>query len=169
MYSKRSLSNLFIDYFGINCEKKIKFIPHHEAHISSSYFTSGFDNAVGLSIDGTGDFSSMEISYCKNNEISITSKNLYPHSLGIVYQACSFRFYGEHTSIFWIFEGEIYHNSLITNNNRNKKSELEKKGFNEKAIKQTLRQFRYIKFLDKSWVKKCTKKELPYLKHYNND
>ena len=32
-----------------------------------------------------------------------------------------------------------------------------------------LRQFRYIKFLDKRWIKKCTKKEKPYLKHYNND
>lgn len=89
--------------------------------------------------------------------------------LGIVYQACSFRFYGEHISTFWTFEGETYHNSLITNNNRNKKAELERRGFKEKAIKQELRQFRYIKFLDKSWIKKCTKKELPYLKHYNND
>ena len=89
--------------------------------------------------------------------------------LGIVYQACSFRYYGEHTSIFWEFEGETYHNSLITNNNRNKKAELESKGFKEKATKQSLRQFRYIKFLDKSWIKKCNKKEQPYLKHYNND
>ena len=39
----------------------------------------------------------------------------------------------------------------------------------DKAIKHDLRQFRYIKFLDKSWVKRCTKKELPYLKQYNND
>tara|TARA_R110000772_G_scaffold261874_1_gene380580 strand:+ start:41 stop:736 length:696 start_codon:yes stop_codon:yes gene_type:complete len=89
--------------------------------------------------------------------------------LGIVYQACSFRYYGEHISIFWEFEGETYHNSCITNNNRNKKAELESKGFKEKATKQNLRQFRYIKFLDKSWIKKCTKKEQPYLKHYNND
>jgi len=89
--------------------------------------------------------------------------------LGIVYQACSFRYYGEHTSIFWSFEGETYHNSLITNNNRNKKAELEKRGFKEKAIKETLRQFRYIKFLDKSWVKKCNQKEQTYLKHYNNN
>ena len=89
--------------------------------------------------------------------------------LGIVYQACSFRFYGEHTSTFWNFEGETYHNSLITNNNRSKKAELERRGFKEKAVKEELRQFRYIKFLDKSWIKKCTKKEMPYLKHYNND
>jgi len=89
--------------------------------------------------------------------------------LGIVYQACSFRFYGEHTSTFWTFEGETYHNSLITNNSRNKKKELERRGFKEKAVKEELRQFRYIKFLDKSWIKRCTKIEQPYLKHYNND
>jgi len=89
--------------------------------------------------------------------------------LGIVYQACSFRFYGEHLSTFWNFEGETFHNSLITNNNRNKKAELEKRGFKQKATKETLRQFRYIKFLDKSWIQKCTKTEQPYLKHYNNE
>ena len=85
---------------------------------------------------------------------------------GIVYQACSFSYYGGHTSIFWEFEGEIYHNSLITNNNRKKKSELESKGFNEKAIKYELRQFRYIKFLNQKWKKKCLFKEMPYPKHY---
>jgi hypothetical protein len=88
---------------------------------------------------------------------------------GIVYQACSFDFYGEHTSIFWEFEGEIYHNSIITNNSRNKKRELEKRGFSKKAIKKTLRQFRYIKFIDKRAKKNCLLKEKPYLKHYNND
>ena len=89
--------------------------------------------------------------------------------LGIVYQACSFRYYGEHTSSFWEFEGEIYHNSHITNGNRNSKKRLEARGFKEKAVKHELRQFRYIKFLDKSWVKKCNHKEQPYLKHYKND
>lgn len=89
--------------------------------------------------------------------------------LGIVYQACSFDYYGEHTSTFWEFEGEIYHNSIITNNNRNKKRELEQRGFSEKAIKKTLRQFRYIKFIDKRQKKNCLLKQKPYLKHYNND
>jgi hypothetical protein len=30
-----------------------------------------------------------------------------------------------------------------------------------------LRQFRYIKFLDKSWKKKCLLKQMPYPKYYN--
>jgi len=86
---------------------------------------------------------------------------------GIVYQACSFDYYGEHSSVFWEFENEIYHNSLITNNNRNKKAELEKRGFNEKATKFELRQFRYIKFINQKWKKKCLLEQKPYPKHYN--
>ena len=89
--------------------------------------------------------------------------------LGIVYQACSFDYYGEHTSTFWEFDGEIYHNSIITNNNRNKKRELEQRGFSKKAIKKTLRQFRYIKFIDNREKKNCLLEKKPYLKHYNND
>ena len=89
--------------------------------------------------------------------------------LGIVYQAANFSYRGEHISTFWNFEGETFHNSLITNNNRNKKAELEARGFNERAEKETLRQFRYIYFLDKRCKKMCTLKEMPYPKHYKND
>lgn len=88
---------------------------------------------------------------------------------GIVYQASSFCFYGEHKSDFWELDGEIYHNSIITNNNRKKKFILESKGFKKNATKHTLRQFRYIKFLDQRWKKRCLLKEQPYLKHYNGD
>lgn len=95
--------------------------------------------------------------------------------LGIVYQACSFRYYGEHTSSFWELENTMYHNTSMT---VSKKSERYKNNVGgcrylqtnkEQATKHDLRQFRYIKFLDKSWVKKCNHKEQPYLKHYNND
>lgn len=89
--------------------------------------------------------------------------------LGIVYQACSFGFYGSHQSDFWEFEGEVFHNSVITNNNRGKKAELEARGFHEKAVKHSLRQFRYIKFLDQREKKNCLLKEQPYPKHYKND
>lgn len=92
--------------------------------------------------------------------------------LGIVYQACSFRYYGEHTSSFWEWDNEVFHNIQMTvkkGTKRYTKRVHELQTNKDKAIKHDLRQFRYIKFLDKSWVKRCTKKELPYLKHYNND
>tara|TARA_R110000787_G_C13290766_1_gene433556 strand:+ start:84 stop:791 length:708 start_codon:yes stop_codon:yes gene_type:complete len=91
--------------------------------------------------------------------------------LGIVYQACSFRFYGEHTSSFWELDGETFHNSIKTSEKAGKRGFrlLNDPKNKDRVIQHTLRQFRYIKFLDKSWIKKCTKKEQPYLKHYNND
>lgn len=85
---------------------------------------------------------------------------------GIVYQAANFGFYGEHTSEFWEFENETFHNSLITNGNRGKKKELEARGFWESAVKVTLRQFRYIYFIDPRKKKDCLLKEKPYPKHY---
>lgn len=36
------------------------------------------------------------------------------HCFGIVYQACSFSYYGEHTNIFWYLDGVAYHNVNMT-------------------------------------------------------
>ena len=83
---------------------------------------------------------------------------------GIVYQACSFNYFGEHKSVFWEIDGEVYHNSILTNNKRKAKYKLKDK--KKDAIKKELRQFRYIKFLDQREKKKCLLKEQPYPKHY---
>jgi len=87
---------------------------------------------------------------------------------GIVYQACSFSYYGEHNSIFWEINGQVFHNAIITNGNRNKKSEIEYKYSADKK-KKVIRQFRYIKFIDQRCKKDCLLKEQPYLKYYNGD
>lgn len=91
---------------------------------------------------------------------------------GIVYQACSFNFYGEHISDFWELDGVVYHNIQMTVSKDSKRYAGEAKKLQEnkeRAVKMSLRQFRYIKFLDMSWKKKCLLKEKKYLKHYNND
>jgi len=86
---------------------------------------------------------------------------------GIVYQACSFDFFGEHNSIFWELDGETYHNSRFTNNNDRKCIYF--KANKHRAKKNILRQFRYIKFIDKREKKNCLLDEKPYPKHYKND
>jgi len=85
---------------------------------------------------------------------------------GIVYQACSFKYYGEHTSIFWTLDGEIYHNSLMTRSPKLSKSAAHLQANKDRATSERLRQFRYIKFIDKRKEKDCTLKERPYPKHY---
>ena len=85
---------------------------------------------------------------------------------GIVYQACSFDYYGEHKSLFWTLDGEIYHNSLMTRNPKLSKSAAKLQQNKDVATGEELRQFRYIKFLDQRWKSKCTLKECEYPKHY---
>jgi carbamoyltransferase len=82
-------------------EKKIKvhYIDHHISHIASAYYASGFEDAVGLSIDGFGDFCSLSIAKCKQDSIKIIKKIYFPHSLGIFYEAITqllgFQNYGD--------------------------------------------------------------------------
>ena len=87
--------------------------------------------------------------------------------LGIVYQAANFKFYGEHTNVMWEFENEIFHNSIVTNNARGKKKELESKNWKDTATQFKLRQFRYIYFINQRCIKDCLLSEMPYPKHYN--
>jgi len=89
---------------------------------------------------------------------------------GIVYQACSFNYYGEHKSDFWELDGVVYHNIQMTVSKESKRYAGEARYLQEnkdKAKKINLRQFRYIKFLDQREKKKCLLKEKPYPKHYS--
>ena len=44
------------------------------SHISSAFYPSNFDKAVGLTIDGSGDFSTLTISECSKEKIKIVKK-----------------------------------------------------------------------------------------------
>jgi hypothetical protein len=85
---------------------------------------------------------------------------------GIVYQGANFKFYGEHTAIFWNLDNEVYHNSLMTRNPKLSKSAAFLQANKERAYSEELRQFRYIYWIDKRWEKKVLFKEMPYPKHY---
>ena len=63
------------------------YVDHHKAHLSSAFFPSGFKKASGLSIDGFGDFCSISLSKCENENINIFKKIYFPDSLGVFYEA----------------------------------------------------------------------------------
>ena len=75
------------------------YIDHHISHIASAYYASGFKDAVGLSIDGFGDFCSLSIAKCNEEGIKVIKKIYFPHSLGIFYEAITqligFKNYGD--------------------------------------------------------------------------
>ncbi len=66
----------------------IKYYRHHLCHVASSYFPSGFKNALCLSIDGVGEFETGIIASGKSGKIKILNNdNVYPNSLGLLYSA----------------------------------------------------------------------------------
>ena len=82
-----------------NFKGKFINVEHHLSHIASSYLVSGFDKAIGLSIDGFGDFTSTASFVCNKNEIKNIKSVIFPHSLGILYQSITqflgFKNYGD--------------------------------------------------------------------------
>ena len=68
----------------------VLFIPHHLSHAASSYFTSFFDSATIVTIDGVGEWATTTIGYGKDNKLFIDKEVHFPHSLGLFYSAFTY-------------------------------------------------------------------------------
>jgi len=71
-----------IGYNGI-----ITYTSHHCSHLAFSYYTSPFDKAIGLSIDGVGEFNTVYSAMCDDTGFHTIQTLQFPHSLGLVYSA----------------------------------------------------------------------------------
>jgi carbamoyltransferase len=82
---------------------KFHSVEHHLAHLSSAFHVSPFTEAVAVSVDGFGDFASAAWGVGNGCEITINNRVLFPHSLGIFYQALTqylgFPHYGDEYKI----------------------------------------------------------------------
>ena len=63
------------------------YSTHHEAHLYYSYYTSPFDEATCLSIDGVGEIDTLSFGKGEYNGIKYKTLAKYPHSLGLYYSA----------------------------------------------------------------------------------
>lgn len=97
--SKKSIEKSMYSFFGLTKKIPIVYVPHHLAHLSSSLLCSGLSEGIGVTIDGSGDFSTLEIYKISENKIKLLHKLNYPHSLGIFYQSITqylgFKNYGD--------------------------------------------------------------------------
>lgn len=76
---------LDVDPQGLKAE--FHRVEHHKAHLASSFFVSGFDEAALLSVDGLGDFASAMWGVGRDNRMVVNGAIAFPHSLGIYYTA----------------------------------------------------------------------------------
>jgi carbamoyltransferase len=131
--------------FHFGQKVNIHYIDHHIAHIASAYYASSFEDAIGLSIDGFGDFCSLSIAKCNGEGIKVINKVYFPHSLGIFYEAITqligFKNYGDEYKIMGLSSyGKPHFFDLIKNNLFKKDSLF---ALNNKYFNHTNRNFEY--------------------------
>ncbi|MFB3917036.1 MAG: carbamoyltransferase [Terriglobales bacterium] len=68
-------------------ERKMHWIEHHPAHLSSAFFVSPFDQAAVCAIDGFGDFVSTSFAVGRGASLDVIQRVFFPHSLGLLYLA----------------------------------------------------------------------------------
>ncbi len=84
--SKLWIRNLISAKLDIPAEK-IHFSGHHLSHMAASYFSSPWDRAAILSVDGVGEWATTTLGIGEGNNIKVLKEINYPHSLGLLYSA----------------------------------------------------------------------------------
>ncbi len=64
-----------------------RFVEHHLAHAASAYYCSPWDDALILSLDGTGECTTTLAARGRGGRIEKLRETPYPHSLGVLYGA----------------------------------------------------------------------------------
>src|SRR5205807_803488 len=66
------------------------FLDHHESHAASAFFPSPYDEAAILTLDGVGEWTTTSCGVGSGNRIRLTHEIPFPHSLGLLYSACTY-------------------------------------------------------------------------------
>ena len=66
---------------------KLLFCDHHMSHAACSFYTSPFEDAAILTVDGAGEWSTATYGVGRGNKVEILKELRFPHSLGLLYSA----------------------------------------------------------------------------------
>jgi len=71
-------------------ETRLLFSEHHLSHAASAFFPSPFEEAVVLTMDGVGEWTTTSLAVGRGNELKIHKEIHFPHSLGLLYSAFTY-------------------------------------------------------------------------------
>lgn len=74
----------------VNWEELLLFSEHHLSHAASAFYPSPYDEAVVLTMDGVGEWSTTSVAIGKGSDLKITKELHFPHSLGLLYSAFTY-------------------------------------------------------------------------------
>ena len=86
MQKKLWVRSMMLDKLGIH-KDKLLFADHHMSHAAASFYTSPFDEAAILTLDGAGEWTTSTQGVGRGSQIEITKEMRFPHSVGLLYSA----------------------------------------------------------------------------------
>lgn len=86
---KARLESELIRQFGVSRRDlpELRFFPHHETHASAAFFLSPFEDALVLTLDGSGDSDCTTVWHGRGSRLELLTSLQIPHSLGWFYAA----------------------------------------------------------------------------------
>lgn len=65
----------------------VLYSEHHLSHAASAFYTSGWDEAALLTVDGVGEWTTSSWGVGRGGKIQLLGETRFPHSLGLLYSA----------------------------------------------------------------------------------
>lgn len=81
---------LALEKCGIKKHPTLYFPEHHESHAASAFYSSPYERAAILTIDGVGEWATTTLGHGKGNDLEILFDLHFPHSLGLLYSAFTY-------------------------------------------------------------------------------
>jgi carbamoyltransferase len=69
---------------------RLLFTEHHQSHAASAFYPSPFSEAVVLTMDGVGEWTTTSVSLGKGTTLQPVREIHFPHSLGLLYSAFTY-------------------------------------------------------------------------------
>ena len=69
---------------------KLLFSEHHLSHAASAFYPSPFEDAVVLTMDGVGEWTTTSVGIGRGRDLQLLKELHFPHSLGLLYSAFTY-------------------------------------------------------------------------------
>lgn len=83
VHHKLTVDSQIRDYFSF--DGIIEYSEHHRSHAASAFFTSPFERAVVVTLDGVGEYETAAVHLGEGNRLKKQRSLHFPHSLGLFY------------------------------------------------------------------------------------